>query len=112
MFQQDQCDRAAQTWLSDWVTRDDLRFCTRETVLPDSFLDNWTDLVPGTSDFANYNDHVRGETRNERRDASSEVIRHLPQGIHCLAIALLSESQEMIEADRLFPSVETTSTTG
>ena len=111
MFQQDKGDRAAQARLSDWITRNDLRFCARESVLPDSFLDDRTDLVPGTSDLADDDDHVWRESRNERRDSPSQVVRHLPQSIDCLAVALFGKPQQMIKTDRLFSDVGASSTT-
>src|SRR6185295_15926453 len=62
---------------------------------------DWSDLVPGTSYLADNHDHVWRQAGNEWCDPSSEILCHLLQCIDCFAVTLISESQQVIETDRL-----------
>ena len=59
------------------------------------------DIIPGTCDFADDDDDVWRQTGDEQRDASAEIIRHLPQGFLRLCITLLCQSKEIVKPRNL-----------
>src|SRR5258706_16213506 len=57
---------------------------------------NWTEMIPGARYLADDDDYVRLKARDEHRDPSAEIIRHLAKRFPGLRITLVCQPKQII----------------
>jgi hypothetical protein len=90
MFLEDECDRAAEAWLSIGVGREDARFGMRQGIAADGSDRDGAEPSPGAGDFAYDKDGIRCQAIDEHSYAQTQIVGHAFERLASARVVLLS----------------------